>query len=107
MSPWLGLEAEDGRGAVIVSPACSGNWHIRALSGGHVSAGISPWRLEVELAPGESVSAPSVVVAVTTSLDEAAGELQRAVGEGGWRAPRPPTPPRRSGITGGPTKTSR
>ena len=85
MSPWLGLEAEDGRGAVIVSPAWSGNWHIRALSGGHVSAGISPWRLEVELAPGESVSAPSVVVAVATSLDEAAGELQRAVAEG-WLA---------------------
>lgn len=85
MSPWLALEAEDDRGAVIVSPAWSGNWHIRALSGGQVSAGISPWRLGVELAPGESVTAPSVVIAVGTSLDKAAVELQRAVA-GDWLA---------------------
>lgn len=75
--PWLGLE-RDGA-AVVVSPAWSGNWHIHALAGGHVTAGISPWRLRVDLAPGEEVTAPSVVVAVGPDLDAVAVAVQAAV----------------------------
>lgn len=85
MSPWLGVEREarsaDGRPgpALIVTPAWSGNWHIHALAGGHVTAGISPWELVVELAPGETVTAPSVVLAAGRTLDDAALVLQAAV----------------------------
>ena len=79
MSPWLGLERETGDAALIVTPAWSGNWHIHALAGGHVTAGISPWQLSIELAPGESVTAPSVVIAAASDLDAAALGLQAAV----------------------------
>lgn len=78
-APWFAAERERGGAAVIVTPAWSGNWHITALSGGDISAGISPWRFRVVLAPGESVRAPSVVVAAGADLDEAALSLQRAV----------------------------
>jgi len=88
MIPWLGLErggAGTGPGAgetpaaITIAPAYSGNWHIHAMAGGFVSAGISPWQFSVELAPGESVTAPSVVLTVATDLDAAAVALQRAV----------------------------
>ncbi|MDO9591432.1 MAG: alpha-galactosidase [Microcella sp.] len=87
MIPWLGLErgGETGPGAhavpaaITVAPAYSGNWHIHAMAGGFVSAGISPWQFAVELAPGESVTAPSVVLTVAADLDAAAVALQRAV----------------------------
>lgn len=84
MSPWLGLESEepepDGAPlALIVTPAWSGNWHIHALAAGHITAGISPWELSVELAPGESVTAPSVVLAGGRSLADATLALQAAV----------------------------
>lgn len=79
MAPWLGFEAEDASAALIVTPAWSGNWHISALSRGVVSAGISPWQLEVVLAPGESVTAPSVVIAAGADLESASLALQRAV----------------------------
>lgn len=78
-SPWLGLEAEDHPAAVVLSPAWSGNWWINALSGGRISAGISPWQLGIELAPGETLAAPSVVLAVGATTDEAGLTLQRAV----------------------------
>ncbi|GAB2604252.1 hypothetical protein GCM10027067_14490 [Pseudactinotalea suaedae] len=78
-SPWLGLEAEDHPAAIVISPAWSGNWWINALAHGRISAGISPWQLGIELAPGETLSAPSVVLAVGTTTDEAALTLQRAV----------------------------
>ncbi|MFT4123430.1 MAG: alpha-galactosidase [Microbacteriaceae bacterium] len=76
-APYLGLE-RPGAG-VVVAPAFSGNWHVHALSGGAITAGISPWRLEVLLAPGESVTAPSVVTVVARDLDAASLALQRAV----------------------------
>jgi alpha-galactosidase len=92
MIPWLGLErgpvrGGSGRGpgegerpaALTVAPAYSGNWHIHAMAGGHITAGISPWQFWVDLAPGESVTAPSVVLTVAPSLDAAAVALQRAV----------------------------
>lgn len=78
-APWLGLERAQGAGALIVTPAWSGNWHIHALSGGIITAGISPWRFAVELAPGDEVIAPSVVIAAGIDLDDASLALQRAV----------------------------
>jgi len=98
MIPWLGLErgpasgvtaatsrrvpgGDQPRAAVTVSPAYSGNWHIHAMAGGLVTAGISPWQFFVELAPGESVTAPSVVLTVAPTLDAAAVALQRAVAD--------------------------
>jgi alpha-galactosidase len=84
--PYLGLEREGA--AIAVLPAWSGNWHIHALAEGHVTAGISPWRFRVDLAPGEELEAPSVVVAVAGDLDEAAVAVQRAVA-GDW-LPRTP-----------------
>ena len=86
MVPWLGLERGgtgtgpgDGEESAAVAPAYSGNWHIHALSGGMVTAGVSPWQFAVELAPGESVTAPSVVLTVADDLDTAAAAVQRAV----------------------------
>jgi alpha-galactosidase len=87
MVPWLGLErggtsgpgAHADAAAVTIAPAYSGNWHIHAMAGGHITAGISPWQFAVELAPGESVIAPSVVLTVAGDLDAAAVAVQRAV----------------------------
>jgi alpha-galactosidase len=84
MIPWLGLEretrdADAGGAALVVAPAWSGNWHIHAMAGGQVTAGISPWQLVVELAPGEAITAPSVVVAAGRDLDGVALALQAAV----------------------------
>jgi alpha-galactosidase len=92
MIPWLGLErgpvatttrpvpgGDQPRAAVTVAPAYSGNWHIHAMAGGLVTAGISPWQFFVELAPGESVTAPSVVLTIAPTLDAASVALQRAV----------------------------
>ncbi len=81
--PWLGLDQaqpdRSGR-AITIAPAWSGNWHIHAMAGGMISAGISPWQFFVELEPGQSVSAPSVVLTVGEDLDTASIALQRAVG---------------------------
>lgn len=76
--PWLGLERPDA--AIVVAPAWSGNWHIHALADGLVTAGISFWRFQVDLAPGEEVTAPGVVVVVGADLEAATESLQRAVG---------------------------
>lgn len=78
MIPWLGLE-QPGR-AISIAPAWSGNWHIHAMAGGVISAGISPWQFFVELQPGQSVTAPSVVLTLAETLDDARLALQRAVG---------------------------
>lgn len=75
--PWLGLERAGE--ALIVSPAWSGNWHID-LDAGHLTAGISPWRFAVELGPGETFTAPSVVVASGPSIEDAAVALTTAIG---------------------------
>lgn len=76
--PYLGLERDDA--AIAVLPAWSGNWHIHSLAEGHVTAGINPWRFRLDLAPGEEIAAPSVVVAVAATLDDTAVAVQRAVG---------------------------
>ena len=78
-APWLGAVAERSECAVIVSPAWSGNWHIRCDSRATMSAGVSPWQLGVELAPGEQLEIPPVVIATGRDLDAAAAELQMAV----------------------------
>ncbi|ACQ78395.1 glycoside hydrolase clan GH-D [Beutenbergia cavernae DSM 12333] len=77
-SPWLGLE--NGDAGVVVAPAWSGNWHIDVIDGGRVDAGISTWRFATVLQPGESVTAPSVVLAAGSTLDDAAVALAAAVG---------------------------
>ncbi len=79
MSPWLGVQAEEHPLALSVTPAWSGNWHITAINGGTISAGISPWQFALELAPGETITAPSVVLAAGSTLTEASVALQRAV----------------------------
>jgi alpha-galactosidase len=90
--PWLGLErttdgtAGDGirarsSAAISLAVAWSGNWHIHAMAGGHVTAGISPWRLLIDLAPGASVTAPGVVVTISDDLDAASVITQRAVAD--------------------------
>ena len=66
--------------ALIISPAWSGNWHIDIAEGRLLTAGISTWQFATELAPGESVTAPSVVLAAGDDLDAAARALTRAVG---------------------------
>lgn len=75
--PWLGLEGHGA--AVIVAPAWSGNWHITHTAGG-LSAGISPWRFATTLRPGEQAVAPAVVIAVGTSIVDAATALTDAIG---------------------------
>lgn len=88
MIPWLGLErggtgSGPGAGAppaaLTVTPAYSGNWHIHAMAGGRITAGISPWQFWVDLAPGQSVTAPSVVLTIAETVDAASLALQRAV----------------------------
>jgi alpha-galactosidase len=76
--PWLGLESD--RAGLVVSPAWSGNWHLDVVEGGRIDAGISTWRFSTELAPGEAVTAPSVIVAASVDRQSAARELTRAVG---------------------------
>lgn len=79
--PWLGASCD--RGALVVAPVWSGNWHIGiapSMTGIRVCAGISPWKFRHELQPGASFEAPSVLVAFGADLDEATLALTRAVG---------------------------
>lgn len=77
-SPWLGLERDDL--AVIIAPAWSGNWRIEIDHDHRIAAGLSPWRFSTVLAPGERLTAPSVIIATGPTLDEAAVALTGAVG---------------------------
>lgn len=78
MTPWLGLDRDDQ--ALIIAPAWSGNWRIELDDDHRIAAGISPWRFATELAPGERVTAPSVIIATGSSLEDAATELTDAIG---------------------------
>ncbi len=78
MTPWLGLERDDQ--ALIIAPAWSGNWRIEVGGDHRLAAGISPWRFATELAPGERVTAPPVIIASGPSLEDAATTLTDAVG---------------------------
>ncbi|PZF80325.1 alpha-galactosidase [Jiangella anatolica] len=84
--PWVGLERPGA--AVIVAPAWSGNWHITLDPSGELTAGISPWEFALELPPGASWRAPSVVIAAGPDLEAAAVALTRAVARD--LLPRPP-----------------
>lgn len=64
---------------VVVSPAWSGNWHVDVLAGGWISAGISTWNLNLELSPGETVVAPSVIVAAAPTKALAQENLQVSI----------------------------
>jgi alpha-galactosidase len=78
-SPLVIAHRDDHPATVIVSPAWSGNWHIDVLSGGYVSAGISPWNLAIPVPPGHSVDVPTVVLAVDADHDSVRDTLTRAV----------------------------
>ncbi len=89
--PWCAFERPAG-GAVIVSPAWSGNWRIRTQAGADgrpdtLTAGISPWCFARTMAAGASFTAPSVVVATGASVDDAAAALAVAVGASAPRTP--------------------
>ncbi|TFV81663.1 alpha-galactosidase [Microbacterium sp. dk485] len=76
--PFLALECDAG--TLILSVAWSGNWHIEIDEHRRIAAGISPDRFFVELAPGEAVTLPTVLVAAAADLDEAGALLAGAVG---------------------------
>lgn len=67
--------------AVAIAPAWSGNWHIDVFAGGWIRAGISTWNLDIPLAPGETIVAPSVVLAAGESQRDVRNQLQSAIRE--------------------------
>jgi alpha-galactosidase len=81
-TPWLGLQ-NNTRGAIVVAPVWSGNWHIgleaTSAGGTSIAAGISPWKFFHTLQAGGSFEAPSVLIAVGPHMDEASVQLTRAV----------------------------
>lgn len=94
---WVGLECD--RLGIVVCPAWSGNWHVSLTDvdpagGAQVHAGLAPEGFHRMLAPGESFTAPSVVLAAGTDLDAAAVEIATLVGDE-WlpRSPRAETVP--------------
>lgn len=70
---------------VIVAPAWSGNWHVDIFAGGWVRAGISTWNFELQLAKGQKIVAPSVVIAAAASKALAQRYLQEAIRDN-WMA---------------------
>jgi alpha-galactosidase len=81
--PLLVLECAEG--VLLVSVAWSGNWRISIDERGILRAGVNPLDFLIELAPGETVEAPSVFVSVGATVAEAGAALAAAVGE---RIPR-------------------
>lgn len=75
-SPTMVFEREGA--ALIVAVAWSGNWHL-AVEGGRVTGGISPWAFATDVGPGETLCAPSVVVAAESDLDRASAQMQTAI----------------------------
>lgn len=78
-TPLVYLTRESDGFTVIVSPAWSGNWHVDVFAGGWIRAGISTWNLELLLNPGQSLQAPSVIVAAAETRDLAQSQLQGAI----------------------------
>jgi alpha-galactosidase len=89
-SPVVYFTRESDGFTVIVSPAWSGNWHLEALAGGLVSAGISTWNLNIPLRPNETINAPSVIVSAGENQDAAQNNLQLAIRDY-WLARTPAT----------------
>lgn len=77
--PWLGIASADEQRAIVVSPACSGNWHIDLSESGHLEAGIAPRGFYTTIDPGASFVAPSVFVAAGSSIAAAGAALADAV----------------------------
>jgi len=85
--PWISIERTGG-GALVVSPAWSGNWHITlapTANGTLVSAGISPWKFGHELQVGRPFEAPAVFISTGSDSEAAAVSMQRAMSQ---RIPR-------------------
>jgi alpha-galactosidase len=83
--PIVYLIRESDGFTLIVSPAWSGNWHVDIFAGGWLRAGISSWNLELPVAPGESLSAPSVIVSAAPNKALAMQQLQIAIRDN-WMA---------------------
>lgn len=84
--PWFALVGADGRvlsGAV----AWSGNWicRVEPLPGGGLalSGGLHDWAFARDLAPGESIETPRVIVALGDDLNAVSQQLAR-VGRRHW-----------------------
>lgn len=85
--PWISIQREGG-GALVVTPAWSGNWHIDLqphANGTFVSAGISSWKFAHELTIGRPFEAPAVFISTGNDSEEAAVSMQRAMSQ---RIPR-------------------
>lgn len=87
--PWLCLTSPE-HGAVVVSPAWSGNWVIDAVPGAdgslEVTAGINPWKFSRRVTAERPFVAPEVFVAWGEDRFAAGQHLAGAVGR--WVAPR-------------------
>ncbi|MBN8881151.1 MAG: alpha-galactosidase [Salana multivorans] len=86
--PWLCLTSPE-HGAVVVSPAWSGNWAMTVTPTGDggltVTAGISPWKFARAVSAELPFVAPDVILARGTDRFDAGAALARAVGR--WVAP--------------------
>jgi alpha-galactosidase len=70
--PWCAIDG--GPGVLAVAVAWSGNWAIRLephATTHRLSAGIHDWEFFVDLAPGEQLGAPAVVIAGAPDLNAA------------------------------------
>lgn len=87
--PWLCLSSPE-HGAVVVSPAWSGNWAIDVTRDNHggltVNAGISPWKFFRSVEAEKPFIAPEVFVAVGEDRFAAGAALASAVGR--WVVPK-------------------
>ncbi|HWQ13790.1 MAG TPA: alpha-galactosidase [Roseiflexaceae bacterium] len=86
--PWLTL-ARAGGGLLSAAPVWSGNWAMRLeplQDGGYrLSGGLNDWEFFAELAPGESIAAPPVALALAAGGDTNALSTQYArVGRAHW-----------------------
>ena len=87
MHPWVGL-VRDQRALLTVAVAWSGNWIIRADAHGdgfRLSAGLNDWAFSADLAPEQTLTAPSVVAVCSpdTNLDANAAAYHQ-IGRREW-----------------------
>lgn len=89
LHPWLCLTSPE-HGAVIISPAWSGNWSMDATpmpdGGLSVTAGINPWKFSRNVTAAKPFVAPQVYVAWGADRLAAGSELAGVIGR--WVAPR-------------------
>jgi alpha-galactosidase len=75
------LVLESAAAVLMVSVAWSGNWRISIDEQGVLRAGVNPHDFFLDLPHGQSVDAPSVLVATGPTVAEAGAALSRAVGK--------------------------